>query len=157
MPQARAAVRVAEAASALGLDIRVVELPASARTAEEAAAACGCAVAEIVKSLVFRGATSGKPVLLLVAGSSRVDEARVAGPIGEALERMPGKEVREATGFAIGGIPPFGHATPLAVFIDEDLLAHERVWAAAGTPHAVFAVAPRALAEAVGARVIRMG
>lgn len=157
MPQARAAVRVAEAAAALGLDIRVVELPASARTAEEAAAACGCAVAEIVKSLVFRGATSGKPVLLLVAGSNRVDEARVAGPIGEALERMPGKEVREATGFAIGGIPPFGHATPLAVFIDEDLLAHERVWAAAGTPHAVFAVAPRALAEAVGARVIRMG
>lgn len=157
MPQARAALRVAEAASALGLDIRVVELPDSARTAEEAAAACGCAVAEIVKSLVFRGATSGKPVLLLVAGSNRVDEAVVAGPIGEALERMPGKEVREATGFAIGGIPPFGHATPLAVFIDEDLLAHERVWAAAGTPHAVFAVAPRALTEAVGARVIRMG
>lgn len=157
MPQARAAVRVAEAAAALGLGIRVVELPDSARTAEEAAAACGCAVAEIVKSLVFRGATSGKPVLLLVAGSNRVDEAVVAGPIGEALERMPGKEVREATGFAIGGIPPFGHATPLAVFIDEDLLAHERVWAAAGTPHAVFAVAPRALAAAVGARVIRMG
>lgn len=157
MPQARAAVRVAEAAAALGLDIRVVELPDSARTAEEAAAACGCAVAEIVKSLVFRGATSGKPVLLLVAGSNRVDEAVVAGPIGEALERMPGKEVREATGFAIGGIPPFGHATPLAVFIDEDLLAHDRVWAAAGTPHAVFAVAPRALAAAVGARVIRMG
>lgn len=157
MPQARAALRVAEAAAALGLDIRVVELPDSARTAEEAAAACGCAVAEIVKSLVFRGATSGKPVLLLVAGSNRVDEAVVAGPIGEALERMPGKEVREATGFAIGGIPPFGHATPLAVFIDEDLLAHDRVWAAAGTPHAVFAVAPRALAEAVGARVIRMG
>lgn len=157
MPQARAALRVAEAAAALGLDIRVVELPDSARTAEEAAAACGCAVAEIVKSLVFRGATSGKPVLLLVAGSNRVDEAVVAGPIGEALERMPGKEVREATGFAIGGIPPFGHATPLAVFVDEDLLAHERVWAAAGTPHAVFAVAPRALAEAVGARVIRMG
>lgn len=157
MPQARAALRVAEAAAALGLDIRVVELPDSARTAEEAAAACGCAVAEIVKSLVFRGATSGKPVLLLVAGSNRVDEAVVAGPIGEALERMPGKEVRETTGFAIGGIPPFGHATPLAVFIDEDLLAHERVWAAAGTPHAVFAVAPRALAAAVGARVIRMG
>ena len=157
MPQARAALRVAEAAAALGLDIRVVELPDSARTAEEAAAACGCAVAEIVKSLVFRGATSGKPVLLLVAGSNRVDEAVVAGPIGEALERMPGKEVREATGFAIGGIPPFGHATPLAVFIDEDLLAHDRVWAAAGTPHAVFAEAPRARAEAVGARVIRMG
>lgn len=157
MPQARAALRVAEAAAALGLDIRVVELPDSARTAEEAAAACGCAVAEIVKSLVFRGATSGKPVLLLVAGSNRVDEAVVAGPIGEALERMPGKAVREATGFAIGGIPPFGHATPLAVFIDEDLLAHDRIWAAAGTPHAVFAVAPRALAAAVGARVIRMG
>ena len=153
MPQARAAVRVAEAASALGLDIRVVELPDSARTAEEAAAACGCAVAKIVKSLVFRGATSGKPVLLLVAGSNRVDEAVVAGPIGEALERMPGKEVREATGFAIGGIPPFGHATKLVTVMDEDLLAFDTVWAAAGTPRHVFAAPPAALCRAAGARV----
>lgn len=154
---APAAARVAAAARDLGLAVEVVAMPASTRTAEEAAAACGCAVGEIVKSLVFRGATSGRPYLLLVAGSNRVDETAVAGSIGEALERMPGKDVRTVTGYAIGGIPPFGHATALDVFIDEDLLGHARVWAAAGTPFAVFAVAPRALAAAVGAKVIRMG
>ena len=154
---ARSAARVAAVARDLGLAIRVVEMPSTTRTAEEAAAACGCDVAEIVKSLVFKGASSGAPYLLLVSGRNRVDEAAVAVSIGEALERMPGKEVRTVTGFAIGGIPPFGHATPLAVFIDEDLLGHARVWAAAGTPHAVFEVDPEALAAALGARVIRMG
>ncbi len=154
---ARSAARVAAVARDLGLAIRIVEMPSTTRTAEEAAAACGCDVAEIVKSLVFKGAESGAPHLLLVSGRNRVDEAAVAVSIGEALERMPGKEVRTVTGFAIGGIPPFGHATPLAVFIDEDLLGHARVWAAAGTPHAVFEVDPKALAAALGARVIRMG
>jgi prolyl-tRNA editing enzyme YbaK/EbsC (Cys-tRNA(Pro) deacylase) len=153
----RSAARVAAVARDLGLAIRIVEMPSTTRTAEEAAAACGCDVAEIVKSLVFKGAESGAPYLLLVSGRNRVDEAAVAVSIGEALERMPGKEVRTVTGFAIGGIPPFGHVTPLAVFIDEDLLGHARVWAAAGTPHAVFEVDPKALAAALGARVIRMG
>jgi prolyl-tRNA editing enzyme YbaK/EbsC (Cys-tRNA(Pro) deacylase) len=153
---APAAARVAAAARDLGLTIEVVAMPASTRTAEEAAAACGCAVAEIVKSLVFRGRTSHRPYLLLVAGSNRVDETAVAGAIGEALKRAQADDVRAITGYAIGGIPPFGHATALTVFIDEDLLGHTRVWAAAGTPSAVFAVAPRALAEATGARVIRM-
>lgn len=153
---ARSAARVAAVARDLGLAIRIVEMPSTTRTAEEAAAACGCDVAEIVKSLVFKGAESGAPYLLLVSGRNRVDEAAVADSIGEALERMPGKEVRTVTGFAIGGIPPFGHATPLAVFIDEDLLGHARVWAAAGTPHAVFEVDPKALAAALGARVIAM-
>ena len=154
---APAAARVAAAARDLGLAVEVVEMPGSTRTAEEAAAACGCSVGEIVKSLVFRGAGSGRPYLLLVAGSNRVDEAAVGDLLGEGLERMPGKEVRTVTGFAIGGIPPFGHATALAVFVDEDLLGHGRVWAAAGTPFAVFAVDPRALAAAVSAKVIRMG
>jgi len=154
---ARSAARVAAVARDLGLAIRVVEMPSTTRTAEEAAAACGCDVAEIVKSLVFKGASSGAPYLLLVSGRNRVDEAAVAVSIGEALERMPGKEVRTVTGFAIGGIPPFGHATPIAVFIDEDLLGHARVWAAAGTPHAVFEVDPKALATALRARVISMG
>ena len=151
------AARVVETAAALGLAIRVIVLPASTRTAEEAAAACGCAVGEIVKSLVFQGAGSGRPYLLLVAGCNRVDEAAMGEIVGEVLERMPGKAVCAVTGFAIGGIPPFGHATALEVFLDADLLGHERVWAAAGTPHAVFAVDPRALATAVGARVVRMG
>jgi prolyl-tRNA editing enzyme YbaK/EbsC (Cys-tRNA(Pro) deacylase) len=154
---APAAARVAAAARDLGLAIEVVAMPASTRTAEEAAAACGCAVGEIVKSLVFRGRTSERPYLLLVAGSNRVDEKAVAGSIGEALKRAQADDVRAITGYAIGGIPPFGHATALDVFIDEDLLGHARVWAAAGTPFAVFAVEPRALAAAVGAKVIRMG
>ncbi|MDK9697008.1 MAG: YbaK/EbsC family protein [Siculibacillus sp.] len=153
----RGAARVAAAARDLGLEITVVAMPASTRTAEEAAAACGCSVGEIVKSLVFRGRTSGRPYLLLVAGSNRVDEKAVAGSIGEAPTRAAADDVRAITGYAIGGIPPFGHATALTVFIDEDLLGHGRVWAAAGTPFAVFAVDPRALATAVGATVIRMG
>lgn len=151
------AARVQARAVELGLAIRVMEMPASTRTAEEAAAACGCAVGEIVKSLVFQGAVTGRPYLLLVAGCNRVDEAAMGAIVGEALERMPGKAVRTVTGFAIGGIPPFGHASALEVFLDADLLGHERVWAAAGTPHAVFAVDSQALAAAVGARVVRMG
>lgn len=146
--------RVAEAARAAGLEIAIVEMADSTRTAEEAAAACGCSVAQIVKSLVFRGASSGKPVLLLVSGSNRVDEKGVAAHLGEKLKRPDAAYVREVTGYAIGGIPPLGHATPLATYIDRDLLQYDVVWAAAGTPRCVFPTAPQALAEAAGAEVI---
>jgi prolyl-tRNA editing enzyme YbaK/EbsC (Cys-tRNA(Pro) deacylase) len=152
-----ASKRVAEAARARGLEIATVTHAQSTRTAEEAAAACGCAVGAIVKSLVFRGKTSGRPYLLLVSGANRVDEKAVAASIGEALRRPDATYVRDTTGFAIGGIPPLGHDTPLATFIDKDLLTFERVWAAAGTPESVFAVAPAALAEATGAKTIAMG
>jgi prolyl-tRNA editing enzyme YbaK/EbsC (Cys-tRNA(Pro) deacylase) len=150
------AMRVQEAARARGLDIAVAEMAESTRTAEEAASACGCAVAQIVKSLVFRGADSGKPYLMLVSGSNRLDEKAVAAVLGESLARPDAAYVRDVTGFAIGGIPPFGHATPMQVFIDEDLLGHETVWAAAGTPRAVFAVDPKRLADAAGARAIKV-
>ncbi len=153
---APSAARVAAAAVILGLDVTVVEMPDSTRTAEEAAAACGCGVGEIAKSLVFRGRTTGTPMLLLVSGVNRVDEQAVAASLGEALVRPRADDVRTLTGFAIGGIPPFGHANPLSVFVDEDLLAYDRVWAAAGTPRAVFAVDPRRLTEAVGGRVLRV-
>ena len=148
------ALRVQDAARARGLDIAVAEMAESTRTAEEAASACGCAVAQIVKSLVFRGAASGKPYLMLVSGSNRLDEKAVAAVLGESLARPDAAYVRDVTGFAIGGIPPLGHATPMQVFIDEDLLAYETVWAAAGTPRAVFAVDPKRLADAAGARAI---
>ena len=148
--------RVAAAAQELGLAIEIREMAASTRTAEDAAAACGCAVAQIVKSLVFRGADSGRPVLLLVSGSNRVDEAAVAAVLGERLARPDAAFVREATGYAIGGIPPLGHAMPLPTFLDEDLLAYDVVWAAAGTPRCVFPVDPKRLATAVGARTIRV-
>jgi prolyl-tRNA editing enzyme YbaK/EbsC (Cys-tRNA(Pro) deacylase) len=153
---AASALKVRKAAEKLGLAIAIREMPQSTRTAEEAAAACGCDVAQIVKSLVFAGKASGRPYLLLVSGRNRVDEKAVASIIGEALTRPDAQKVRDWTGFAIGGIPPFGHATALPALIDADLLEHEVVWAAAGTPNAVFSVEPKALAHAVGGKIIKV-
>lgn len=155
-PSAPSARRVHAAAGALGLAINILEMDQPTRTAEEAAAACGCGVAQIVKSLVFEGATTGSPYLLLVSGANRVDQAGVAGAIGEALNRPDAAKVRAWTGYAIGGIPPFGHETPVRTFVDEDLLGFAIVWAAAGTPSAVFSVDPNALARAIGARSIKV-
>lgn len=135
-------------------ELRVVEMPASTRTAQEAADAVGCSVGQIVKSLIFRGAASGRPYLLLVSGPNRVDEARVGERLGERLERAKPDWVREVTGFAIGGVPPVGHATPLETLIDPDLLQYEQLWAAAGTPNAVFALSPRQLLALTGGRVM---
>jgi prolyl-tRNA editing enzyme YbaK/EbsC (Cys-tRNA(Pro) deacylase) len=150
----RSTDRVRSAAKAAGLSIEIREMPQTARTAADAAAACGTSVAQIVKSLIFRKAESGEPVLLLVSGQNRVDENAMKVEIGETLKRMDADEVRRLTGFAIGGVAPLGSLTPLQTFIDADLLAFETVWAAAGAPHAVFEIAPKALAEATGARVI---
>ncbi|MEM7497036.1 MAG: YbaK/EbsC family protein [Pseudomonadota bacterium] len=129
-------------------------MPASTRTAEEAAAACGCGVAQIVKSLVFEVEGTAELRLLLVAGNNRVDIEKVAGETGERLGRADPKLVRAETGFAIGGVPPIGHASAVPVLMDRSLLDHRTVWAAAGAPDAVFAVGPAALAEAVKARII---
>ncbi|MEA2947412.1 MAG: hypothetical protein QOI40_2742 [Alphaproteobacteria bacterium] len=148
------AQKVHDAAAALGLDIAVREMPDSTRTAEKAAAAVGVTVGQIVKSLVFMGATSGKPYLLLVSGTNRVNEAGVAAHLGEALRRPDADAVRALTGYAIGGIPPFGHDTPIATYIDGDLLQYDIVWAAAGTPKAVFSSQPGRLKDATKAIVI---
>jgi prolyl-tRNA editing enzyme YbaK/EbsC (Cys-tRNA(Pro) deacylase) len=148
------ALKVQNAALHAGLVVEVTVRPQSTRTAEEAAAACGCAVGQIVKSLVFRGAASGNPLLLLVSGANRVDEKAVARYIGEKLERPDADYVREVTGFAIGGIPPLGHATPLMTYMDEDLLSYADIWAAAGTPTAIFQVSPAKLRDATRAVVI---
>ena len=155
-PLPPSALKVQQAAHRLGLVIAVREMPQSTRTADEAAAACGCDVAQIVKSLVFAGKASGAPYLLLVSGKNRVDEKAAATVIGEVLTRPDAQKVREWTGFAIGGLPPFGHATILPTFVDEELLRHDLVWAAAGTPSALFSVAPKALAQAVGGKVMRV-
>jgi prolyl-tRNA editing enzyme YbaK/EbsC (Cys-tRNA(Pro) deacylase) len=149
-----AAQRVQDALRTKGLASEVRHMAQTTRTAEDAAAACGCSVGQIVKSLVFRGARSGSPYLLLVSGSNRVDEKSVAARVGEPLERPDAQYVRDMTGFAIGGIPPLGHDRPLATYLDEALLAYEVVWAAAGTPDAVFPVAPADLAKATSATVI---
>ncbi len=148
--------RVQAAAVALGLSVTVREMAAPTRTAEEAAAACGVAVGQIVKSLVFFGARTGTPYLLLVSGNNRVNEKGVEAHLGEAVTRPDANAVRALTGYAIGGIPPFGHASALATFVDRDLLNYDIVWAAAGTPRAVFSVNPKALQEKTGAAVITM-
>jgi prolyl-tRNA editing enzyme YbaK/EbsC (Cys-tRNA(Pro) deacylase) len=151
-----AAQRVQDALTAKGLDSSVRHMPQATRSAAEAAAACGCSLGQIVKSLLFRGATSGKPYLLLVSGANRVNEGGVAAVIGEALRRPDAADVREVTGFAIGGIPPLGHRTPLITLMDAALLDYDLVWAAAGTPDAVFPVAPDRLAAAAEARIIAL-
>ena len=153
-PLPPAALRVAAAATVAGLTTEVREMPASTRTAVDAAKACGCGVAQIVKSLVFRGAATGTPYLLLVSGANRVDEQAVAATLGEALMRPDAAYVRDVTGFAIGGIPPLGHATALATYIDTDLLAFDVVWAAAGTPNCVMRLDPQALRQATAAIVL---
>lgn len=146
------AQRVADAAEALGLAIRIEVFPEGTRTAEDAARAVGCDVAQIVKSLAF--VAGDAVVLALVSGPNRLDEAKLAAAAGvepAEVRRATADEVRAATSYAVGGVPPFGHPGPLRTWIDLDLLGHREVWAAAGTPQHVFAVDPAALSEATGA------
>lgn len=150
------AARFAAEAARLGLSISVRIMPGGTRTAAEAAEACGADIARIVKSLVFLGADTGRPHLLLVSGANRVNEAAVGAALGEALARPDGAAVRALTGFAIGGVPPFGHTTPLDTYLDRELLAFSRVWAAAGTPHTMFEIAPHELARVTGATAMSM-
>jgi prolyl-tRNA editing enzyme YbaK/EbsC (Cys-tRNA(Pro) deacylase) len=139
------AQKVQEALTALGLPCQVVELPASTRTAQEAAQAIGCTVAQIVKSLIFRGMRTGKPILVLASGVNRVNEKRLGETAGEPIDKAGADFVRQHTGFAIGGVPPVGHPTPIETYIDADLLKYQEIWAAAGTPRAVFRLIPQDL------------
>jgi prolyl-tRNA editing enzyme YbaK/EbsC (Cys-tRNA(Pro) deacylase) len=152
----RSSRRVRDALLALDLPADIHRLADSTRTAPEAAAAVGCELGAIVKSLVMRGTASGDPVLALVSGANRADETRLAEAFGEPIERPDAAYVREVTGYAIGGIPPIGHPAPLRTILDEDLLRFDVVWAAAGNPHAVFPIAPAELARATGASVTRL-
>jgi prolyl-tRNA editing enzyme YbaK/EbsC (Cys-tRNA(Pro) deacylase) len=147
------AQRVRATLAARGFAFEVREFPASTRTAAEAAAAIGCEVAQIAKSLVFRARQSGRPVLVIASGANRVDEKAVAALIGEKIGRADADFVRAATGFAIGGVPPLGHDTPPVTLIDRDLLALDEIWAAAGTPNAVFRLMPEDLVAVTGGRV----
>lgn len=136
------------------MDVDARVLPDSARTAPEAAAAVGTEVGAIVKSLVFR--CGDEAVLALVSGSNRADEARLEQELGAPVARADADFARAATGFSIGGVPPLGHPRPLRTLVDEDLLRYEVVWAAAGTPHAVFPIAPADLAALAGGRVVKL-
>ncbi|MFB4423813.1 YbaK/EbsC family protein [Streptomyces sp. QL37] len=145
--------RFAEALRELGLDVEVRRFPDATRTAAEAAAAIGCELGQIVKSLIFEA--DGVPVLVLVDGSSRVDVERVRAELGAGkVERAGAGPVRETTGYAIGGIPPFGHRTKTRVLADRGLLGHTTVWAAAGTPHTVFPLDPGSLIELAGGTLV---
>ncbi len=148
------AQRVQEALEARGVALRVMELPGSTRTAQEAADAAGCEIGQIVKSLVFKGGKSGEAVLVLTSGSNRVNEARVSEELGESLGLASADFVRETTGFAIGGVPPVGHPSSISTFIDEDLMRYEFIWAAAGTPRAIFKLTPDELVRITAGKII---
>ena len=146
--------RLADCARDLGLEVRVQRLAESTRTVKDAALAVGCEEAEIAKSIVF--VADGDPVVCVASGQHRVDIDKVADALDVAeVRQAAAEEVRAATGFAIGGVPPFGHDLP--VILDDELLKHDRVWAAAGDPHSLFAVDPRELARCTGARIVPLG
>jgi prolyl-tRNA editing enzyme YbaK/EbsC (Cys-tRNA(Pro) deacylase) len=133
---------VQDALRAFDLALQVVELPDSTRTAPDAADAIGCQVGQIVKSLVFQGAESGKAYLVLVSGANRASEPRLGELLSEPIRKANADFVRAQTGFAIGGVPPVGHTNHIETLVDEDLLGYAEIWAAAGTPRAVFRLTP---------------
>ncbi|MBS1134446.1 MAG: prolyl-tRNA editing protein [Burkholderiaceae bacterium] len=139
-PLPASAERVQRALDGAGVGARVIELSVAARTAQQAADALGIEVGQIAKSLIFRAAGSGRAVLVVAAGDRRVSEARIAALLGEAIERASPEFVREHSGFAIGGVAPVAHATPMTTFIDASLRRFDIVWAAGGTPHCVFPI-----------------
>ena len=149
-PLPASAQRVQDALAAAGSDARVIELPVAARTSQQAADALGIEVGQIAKSLIFRAVPSGRAVLVIAAGDRRVDEARISALLGEAIERATPDFVREHSSFAIGGVAPLAHARPMTTFIDASLRRFDVVWAAGGTPHCVFPIAPAELVRVSG-------
>ena len=154
IPLSTSAQRVQDALDTMGMTLDVVELPDSTRTAVEAAQAVGCQVGQIVKSLIFKSKRTRRPILVIASGSNRVNELKIEEFIDEPLGKADADFVRQSTGFAIGGVPPVGHIQPIETFIDQDLLQYEEVWAAAGTPHAVFRLNPNDLGRMSGGSVV---
>ena len=152
----KSAQKVQDALTKLGYAYEVIEAAESTRTAEEAAARVGCSVGQIVKSLVFKGKKSGKAILILTSGANRVDVKRIVAYTEEKIGRADPDFVRERTGFAIGGIPPLGHLHPIETYVDEDLLNFEEIWAAAGTPKAVFKMRASELEKMTGGKIIQV-
>jgi prolyl-tRNA editing enzyme YbaK/EbsC (Cys-tRNA(Pro) deacylase) len=148
------AARVRQALAALGHEPDIKEFDATTRTSADAAAAIGCTVAQIAKSLVFRAVGSGRAVLVIASGVNRVDEKLVAAALGDHIAKADATFVRDKTGFSIGGVAPVGHMEKPVTLIDADLLDHAEIWAAAGTPNSVFRLSPQALVAMTGGRVI---
>ena len=150
------ALKVQQALNAIGMQLEVIELPDSTRTSQEAAQALGCQVGQIAKSIIFQALTSHRPILVIASGSNRVNEKVMTGLIWEVIGKADADFVRSRTGFVIGGVPPLGHAECLETFIDQDLLQYREIWAAAGTPHAVFRLTPDDLLQMTGGLVIKV-
>jgi prolyl-tRNA editing enzyme YbaK/EbsC (Cys-tRNA(Pro) deacylase) len=150
------AQKVQDALAERGFANQVIELSESTRTSAEAAAAVGCEVGQIAKSLIFRGKQRGTPVLVIASGANRVDERKIAAHLGEKLDKAGADFVRDATGFVIGGVPPLAHASPLTTYIDQSLLQYSQIWAAAGHPNAVFQLTPDELVALAGGIVIEL-
>jgi prolyl-tRNA editing enzyme YbaK/EbsC (Cys-tRNA(Pro) deacylase) len=153
----KSAVSVQEALDKLKLECKVLELPSSTRTAIDAASSIGCDIGQIVKSLVFRTKKTGKPVLVLASGPNQVDIKTIEDCVGESITKADADFVREVTGFAIGGITPVGHKNAIDfIYIDQDLMALDEVWAAAGTPNAVFCIKSQDLFKATDGKLINI-
>ena len=150
------AQKVQDALHNLGFDLTVIEHAESTRTAQEAAERVGVTLGQIVKSLIFKGKVSGKPILVLTSGSNRVNEKRIRDYAGEKIERADADFVRDVTGYAIGGVPPIAHLQQMETYLDEDLMQYGVIWAAAGTPKAVFELTPTDLQRMTGGRVDRI-
>ena len=145
--------KVQETLKALGFTNQVLELQSTTRTSSEAAQAVGCTVEQIAKSIVFQGKQTHKPILVIASGPNRVNEKKIEELISEPLGKADADYVRKHTGFVIGGVPPLGHLEQLEIFVDEDLLQYEEIWAAAGSPNAVFKLTPSDLVKMTGGRV----
>ena len=150
-----AAARVQQLLSGMGLETQVLEFAETTKTSADAAQQIGCSVAQIAKSLIFRAKQSNRPVLVIASGVNRVDEKALESLLGEKIGKADADFVRDKTGYAIGGVAPIGHASPPVTFIDEDLLKLETIWAAAGTPFAVFRLTPADLVRLTGGQVAK--
>jgi len=156
MDLSSSAQKVQQALDALGIKLEVVELPDSTRTSAEAAQAIGCQVGQIAKSIVFKALTSDRPVLVIASGPNRINEKVIGELIGEPIGKADADFVRQRTGFIIGGVPPVGHTERLETFLDQDLFQYAEIWAAAGTPHAVFRLIPDDLVRMTCGLVIKV-
>jgi prolyl-tRNA editing enzyme YbaK/EbsC (Cys-tRNA(Pro) deacylase) len=150
------AQRIQNLLNSLGYDYTVIEHAESTRTAQEAADRAGCELGQIVKSLIFRGKASGKPILVLTSGANRVDEKRISGYAGETISRADADFVRTATGYAIGGVPPIGHNEKMETYLDEDFLPYQTIWAAAGTPKAIFELKTEDLQKMTNGKIVQV-
>jgi len=148
------AQKIQDLLNSLGYQYTVIEHAESTRTAQEAADRAGCELGQIVKSLIFKGKTSNKPILVLTSGVNRVDEKRISAYAGEGIGRADADFVRAVTGFAIGGVPPLGHIQKMETYIDEDFIPYQTIWAAAGTPNAIFELSTADLQKMTDGKVV---